>query len=58
MGGKLAFLMTCFCPYEQRHGRVSQPCVTHGHVVRPCVLWGTLQLLDHGQGIQACLMAV
>ncbi|KHG02214.1 Bacilysin biosynthesis BacB [Gossypium arboreum] len=29
-GGKMAFQMAYFCPHRQRHGRVSQPCVTHG----------------------------
>ncbi|KHG03807.1 hypothetical protein F383_27083 [Gossypium arboreum] len=29
-GGKLALQMAYFCPHGQRHGCVSQPCVTHG----------------------------
>ncbi|KHG26137.1 hypothetical protein F383_32237 [Gossypium arboreum] len=38
--------MAYFCPHGQRHGHVSQPCVTHGYVARSCVPWGTLQFVS------------
>ncbi|KHF98148.1 hypothetical protein F383_06829 [Gossypium arboreum] len=33
-GGKLALQIAYFCPHGQRHGRVSQLCMTHCHVTR------------------------
>ncbi|KHG21749.1 hypothetical protein F383_26600 [Gossypium arboreum] len=35
----MAWQIAYFCPQGQRHGHVSQPCVTHGYVTRPCVPW-------------------
>ncbi|KAG8477524.1 hypothetical protein CXB51_031036 [Gossypium anomalum] len=37
----MALQIAYFCPHEQRHRRVSQPCATHGHATRPCVPWAT-----------------
>ncbi|KHG30177.1 Polycomb Asx [Gossypium arboreum] len=49
--------MAYFCPHEQRHERVSQPCATHEYVARSCLPWAQVRL-DHGQGTQACLVAL